>query len=150
MFASGANPDFVVPEEMLLRNIPELLTAPPGLEDLHQLFPENPLDAQAPQEAAPGFPKTAVSSVALSASTSVPQAIAPRNWYMIPQRVFDYGRKQWKFTPSEGVSFKVDGFPGMNMRKALEKKFEGLVGQDDIVLQDAKKAASCRLLVRFS
>lgn len=106
---------------------------------------ENSPDAQAPQEAAPHPPQ-----IAVPADGETGSSVAPPNWHMVPQKIFGHGQKQRKFTPSEGVSFKVDGFPGMNMRKALEKKFEGLVGQDDIVLQDAKKAASCRLLVRFS
>ena len=35
------------------------------------------------------------------------------------------------------------------MGDALRKKFVGLEGRDDLVLQGAKKAISCRFIVRF-
>ena len=43
--------------------------------------------------------------------------------------------------PSEPVLFQVDGF---------RKKFGGLEGMNDLVLQHIKKATSCRFLVRLS
>jgi len=36
------------------------------------------------------------------------------------------------------------------MGDALRKRFTGLDGRDDLMLQDARGAISCRLLVRLS
>ena len=57
------------------------------------------------------------------------------------------------FEMSEPIPFSVNGRPGINMGDALRKKFTGLDGWDDPVLQEAASAISCRLLVslpRFS
>ena len=74
----------------------------------------------------------------------------PPKCYEIPQRRYKYGKKQWSYTPSEPVLFQVDGLPGINMRDAFRKRFAGLKGMDDLVLQHTKKAISCRFLVRLS
>ena len=165
---------------LLCQNVPDLLAASPGLEYpgleyLYKFILDAPLDTQSAQGIAPDSPSSRVadpsnfppqlaitvddmtrSCVVYSASTSVPpptlQTIIPSpcNWYRIPQKAYGHGQKQWDFTPSECVSFKVDGFPGVNMRDAFRKRFTGLVGRDDLVLQDARNAISCRLLVRLS
>ena len=82
----------------------------------------------------------------------LPQAVTfpPPNWRKIPQKVYDGGRKQWYFTPSPPISFSVNGFPGVNMGDAFHNTYTGLDGRDDLVLQDAGGAISCRLLVRLS
>ena len=72
------------------------------------------------------------------------------NWRKIPQKVYDYGKKQWNFRPSKPILFHVNGYPGVNMGDALRKKFTGLDGRDDLILQDAQDAISCRLWVRSS
>ena len=74
----------------------------------------------------------------------------PSNWRKIPQKVYDHGKKQWDFRPSQPIMFHVNGCPGVNMGDALRKKFTGLDGRDDLVLQDARHAISCRLWVRSS
>ena len=162
------------------QNAPELSTfASPdfGIESLYKLIMETSSDMQPAQEITPNFPlfhfldplslqapsrvpasfDTTSLCVACSALTSLPpptppsQAVAlPPNWHRIPQDVYDHGQKQWDFTPSEGIPFLVNGRPGMNMGDALQKRFTGLDGRDELVLQDASSVISCRLLVRSS
>ena len=74
----------------------------------------------------------------------------PPNWRRIPQNVYDYGWKQLDFRPSDPILFRVNGYPGVNMGDALRKKFTGLDGRDDLILQDAQDVISCRLWVRSS
>lgn len=74
----------------------------------------------------------------------------PFNWRKIPQEVYDYGKKQWDFRPSEPILFHVNDRPGVNMGDAFRKKFTGLDGRDDLVLQLAGDTFSCRLWVRSS
>lgn len=82
---------------------------------------------------------------------SLPSAATfPLNWIKVPQRNYDHGRKQWSFKKLEPVSFGVGGRPGINLGNALRKRFEGLDGRDDPVLQDAAGAISCRFLVGLS
>ena len=71
----------------------------------------------------------------------------PPNWRKIPQKAYNYGQKQWNFTQLEPIHFSVNGRRGINMGDALRKMFTGLDGRDDLVLQDASSAISCRLLV---
>jgi hypothetical protein len=81
---------------------------------------------------------------------SQPTPFYPSNWRKIPQIVYDHGKKQWDFQPSEPVLFYVNGVPGVNMGDALRDKFAGLDGRDELMLQDAPAAVSCRLWVRSS
>ena len=74
----------------------------------------------------------------------------PSDWRKIPQKVYGYGKKQWDFRPSEPILFHVNGRPGVNMGDAFRKKFAGLDGRDDLMLQLAGDAFSCRLWVRSS
>jgi hypothetical protein len=74
----------------------------------------------------------------------------PSHWRKIPQNVYEHGKKQWDFQPSEPVLFYVNGCPGINMGDALRKKPTGLDGRDDLVLQDAQDTVSCRYWVGFS
>ena len=76
--------------------------------------------------------------------------ICPPKWYEIPQRPYDHGRRQWDYTPSDPILFQVNGYPGVNLGDALRNNLTGLEGRDDLVLQDARTAISCRFLVRFS
>lgn len=98
-----------------------------------------PLPPPSPQTAPPPPPPS-------------PQPVTshPRKWYEIPQTHYSHGRKQRGYISSESVFFQVDGSPGVNMGDAFRKRFAGLEGQDDPVLQHAKMAICCRLLVRFS
>ena len=79
-----------------------------------------------------------------------PVTFLPEKWHEIPLTPYDHGRKQWDYTPLGTVLFQVKGYPGVNMGAALRKKFAGLEGRDDLVLQNTKKAISCRFLVHFS
>jgi len=82
---------------------------------------------------------------------SLPSAAAfPANWFKIPQRSYDHGRKQWSFKPLEPISFSTNGRPGVNLGNALRKIYTGLDGQDDPMLQNAAGVISCRLLVSLS
>ena len=74
----------------------------------------------------------------------------PHNWDRIPQRVYDYGQKQWDFTPSESIYFGIGGYPGFNMRDALQEHFTGLNLRDELALRDAPGAITFRFSVRFS
>jgi len=74
----------------------------------------------------------------------------PYNWHHIPQKIYGYGRRQWDFAQSESIYFGVNGRPGINMRDALLERFTGLDSRDELVLQDASGAVSCRFLVRLS
>lgn len=88
------------------------------------------------------------SSIPLPPPYSLPPAtFYPPNWHEIPQRPYDYGRKQLDYTPSEPILFQVNGSPGVNMGDALRESFAGLEGRDDLVLQDVKKVIYCRFLV---
>ena len=175
---SLANSDFIVSEEMLLsQNIPEILNASPDLEYLFKLISETPADTQPTQGIAPDSLSSHVSDplnsppqiaatfdditrlcIVCSALASIPlptpppQAITspPCNWYRIPQEAYSHGKRQWDFVPLQCISFEVDGFPGMNMRDAFQKRFTDLVGRDDQVLQDSPAAVSCRLSVSLS
>ena len=144
--------------------------------DQFEFFPEIPLGIQTAQEIASNSPPSHVldpSSLpplvtpqvdgarlcaVWSASASFPppmpppqvMTLSPPNWYKIPQKTYDHGRKQWDFIPSESISFGVNGRPGVNVIDALQKRFTGLDGRDDPVLQDATSAISCRLSVRSS
>ena len=82
----------------------------------------------------------------ISASQTAPSYPASRR--KIPQTIYD--KKQWDFRPSEPILFHVNGRPGVNMGDAFRKKFTGLDGRDDLVLQDTPGAISCRLWVRSS
>ena len=81
-------------------------------------------------------------------STSQMVPLYSSNWRKIPQKVYDHGKKQRGFRPSEPILFHVNGCLGVNMGDALRKKFTGLDGRDDPMLQDARGAISCRLWVR--
>ena len=91
--------------------------------------------------------------ISLSPPTPAPQIetfpLHNPDWLKIPQKVYNYGRKQWDFRPSGSIHFCVNGRPGLNMGDALRKKFTGLDGRDDLILQDAPTAISCRLSVRL-
>lgn len=159
---------------LLPQNVPKLLAASPDLEYLYKIISEAPLDTQPAQGVAPDPPSPCIPDpsnsppeisvasdnitglcVVCSALTSAPlpppppQVITPppRNWHKVPQEAYDHGRKQWNFAPLECISFRVDGFPGVNMGDAFRKRFPGLLGRDDLVLQDAPSVVSCRLSV---
>jgi len=74
-------------------------------------------------------------------------ATFPPNWRKIPQEAYNYGRRQWDFTPSETIFFSVNGRPGVNVGDALRKAFADLDGRDDQVLQNMGSSISCRLSV---
>ena len=170
-------PSFIAPEDIFLQNVP--LSAPPSalLDFTHRYeFPENPLDVRSTQGTLSSFstahydsaplsfsPQTvipvndgagpcAIYSVStlpllpISASQTAPSYPASRR--KIPQTIYD--KKQWDFRPSEPILFHVNGRPGVNMGDAFRKKFTGVDGRDDIVLQDTPGAISCRLWVRSS
>jgi len=177
---SPVNPDFVASEEMFLsQNVPDLLSPFVSL-NLDSEFPYELLlgalsEAGLAQGIAPNSPpstyhdqpdlppqaaapvddvtRTCMAySAPISLPPPVPQAATfpPPNWHRIPQRAYDNGQKRWNFTPQEFISFGVNGSPGMNMGDALRKRFMGLDGRDDLVLQGANRAISCRLSVRLS
>ena len=179
-FMSPANPGFVAPNGVLFfPNVPNLLPLStfPDLEYQPELFSETLMDAQSVQEitlyppsshipvpsrlpprvAAPVDDCTSL-CIIYSAPTSLPPPTAPPpaatllppNWQRIPQKIYDHGRKQLDFVPLECISFEVNGYLGLNMRDALLKRFTGLDGRDDPVLQGATGAISCRLLVCLS
>lgn len=171
--------DFVTSEELLFpQNTPEppLPSALLDLEYLYGLFLETPSDTGSAQ----GIPSSSSRSLhdapepsnfspqvvtpvdegtslwtACSTSTSTPQSqvstFPPLNWRKIPQKSYDHGQKQWDFRASTPISFTVNGFPGVNMRDALNGNFTDLDGRDEPVLQNAPGSAiSCRLSVRSS
>ena len=78
------------------------------------------------------------------ATVSLPQIL-----HKIPQEVYNHGRKQWDFTPSECIYFGVNGHLGMNMGDALQRRLMNLDGRDEPVLRDGGSAISCRFLVRL-
>ena len=80
---------------------------------------------------------------------SQPITFEPPKWHEIPQRPYDFGRKQRGYTPSGPILFQVNGFPGVSMGDALRGTFTSLENQNDLVLQDAKMAISCRFLVHI-
>jgi len=138
------------------QDVPELLlpSTSPDLKNLYELIMGTPWDVLPPQIAP--VDDGAVLCAACSATTPLAQPIPPPqattfpppNWHKIPQNAYDQGQKQWYFTPLESVSFSINGRLGVNMGDARRKRFEGLDGRDDIVLQDASSTISCRLSVR--
>ena len=153
--------------------------SPLNLDFLYAILFENPSDAQPVQGTTPSpspssqdlpdssnFPPQiavpaddrAILCPTCSSSTSVPSpapapqaaTFLPLNWYRIPQKPYEYGRKQWSFKPLRSIPFSVNGRPGLNIRDALCQKFTDLDGRDDLVLQDAGIAVSCRFSVRLS
>jgi len=164
-------------EEMLFPQ--DTIPPPPlDLEYLYRVFSETPSDTPAqgmtsnfslssqdapdspnspPQIAAPADPADNGAGdcpIRSMSASPIPahQAVTfpPLNWRRVPQKIYDYGRKQWDFTPSESISFSMNGRPGVNMGEVLRKRFTGLDGRDELVLQNASSAFSCRLLVRLS
>ena len=150
------------------KNFPEPSTSTSldfDLEYLYKSIMETPLDAQPTEDIPPDSslfrdpdpsrppPQTlsvdnaSTLCVACSASTSLPPLPPPPNWHRIPQKAYDYGRRQWNFTPLEGISFQVNGRPGVNMGDAFRRRVAGLDGQDELVLQGASSVISCRLSV---
>ena len=59
----------------------------------------------------------------------------PSSWCLIPQAPYSPG-KQWNFVPIEPISFVVNCRKGMNMGDALRRRYTGLDGRGDQVLQD--------------
>jgi len=170
---SPANPTLFTPEETFFAQCtPEslFLSAPSDLEYLYERFLETLSDPSAheiaansstslyhvpepssvqPQIAAP-VEDVAKFCAVCSTSTFLPPPLStfpPPNWRKIPQKVYDYGRKQLDFTLLPPISFSVNGFPGVNMGDAFHNRFTGLDGRDDLVLQGASSAISCRLSV---
>jgi len=157
---------------LLSQNAHDLIPPPASLdlEYLHEVLLETPGSVQGitpdsssggtpdpssllPQVTAPVPSRTSLCAVC-SASTSLlpppppPAQIAtpaPPNWHRIPQKAYNCGENQWDYTPSGGISFRVNGYPGVNMGDALRKRFTGLNGRDDLVLQDASNVVSCRI-----
>ena len=81
---------------------------------------------------------------------SPPAPSTPPSLIKIPQRDYDYGRKQKSFKPLEPIIFSTNNSPGMNLGDALHKDFKGLDGRDEPMLQGTRGAISCRLLVSLS
>ena len=163
-----ANLNFVTLNILPSQNFPELLTSTSldfDLEYLYKSIMETPLDAQSTEEIPPNsllFRDPAPSNLppqtpsvdnaqilVCSALTSLPPSLPP-NWHRIPQKVYDYGRRQWNFILLEAIAFRVNGRPGVNMGDAFRRKVAGLDGQDELVLQGASRVISCRLSVCLS
>jgi len=150
MYLAGLNP--IAPEQMSLFYETLDLTLFSAASDFSYLFEPLPIETQlgerSTDDGATTF--TAGSSPITPASPSVPSlplvTFDPPRWYEIPQGRYKYGKKQWSYSPLEPVFFQVDGFPGINMGDAFRKRFAGLKGMDDLVLQNMKKAISCRFL----
>jgi len=150
------------------QNVPELV--PPftslDFEYLYRFFLQTlsdtpsdqaviPSSSQDPQIADPVDDRARlcpVCSLSIPPPPSIPQTVTfpPINWHKIPQEPYDYGDSQWDYTPLAPTLFSVDGFPGLNLGDALGKRFTGLDGWDERVLQDASKAISFRFSVRLS
>ncbi|KAF9643436.1 hypothetical protein BDM02DRAFT_3123468 [Thelephora ganbajun] len=82
----------------------------------------------------------------LPAQSLPPATALPLNWIKVPQSVYGHGSTQWDFKRSESIYFSTNGRPGINLGDALRKKYAGLDGQGDPMLQDSAGAISCRLL----
>ena len=76
----------------------------------------------------------------------IPPFTTPDAHIMIPQKPHVCERQQ-RWQQSESITFSTNGFPGVNMRDALCKRFTALDGRDDLVLQGAGGSISCRLEV---
>jgi hypothetical protein len=74
-----------------------------------------------------------------------PVTFLPPKWQKIPQQ--RYEQKQWDYRPAQDILFPVNGQPGVNMGEAFRKRFAALEGRDDLVLQIARTAFSCRIWV---
>lgn len=79
--------------------------------------------------------------------TTQPAPPSPIRWIKVPQRSYDHGSRQWDFKPLEPIFFSTNGYPGINLGDALHRRFKGLDGRDDPMLQGAPGVISCRLLV---
>jgi len=150
------------------QNVPELVSpfTSLDLEYLYGFFLETPPDmpsdqgvtpssSQDPQIADPVDDRARLCpfcSLSIPPPPSIPQTVTfpPINWCRIPQEPYDYGHKQWDYTPLTPIPFSVNGSPGVNMGDALGKRFTGLDGWDERVLQDASRAISCHFSVCLS
>lgn len=150
--------DLEHPYELLLETLPDPRSAQEITQNsslsLHDVpgLPSVPPQIVAPVEDMPRFCAICSVLISLPPPTPPPQVITfpPPNWYKIPQTLYGHGKRQWDFAPSAPISFSVDGSLGMNMRDALHNRFTSLDGRDDLMLQDASSAISCRLSVRSS
>ena len=153
--------EYLYKQYLYERYLYELLGTPSDIRTVHGLTPD-PFPSHAPGpwdppvQLAPTVGDRATLCVGCSASTRLPlpapqeTTLPPPNWLRVPQKAYDHGRRQWDFIPSECVSFEVNGCPGVNIDDALRKRFTGLDGRDDQVLQDASSAISCWLSVRLT
>jgi len=153
---------------LLSQNVPEpaLPSTSLDLEYLYGFLLETPSDTPSDQGVTPSSsqnPQIAdpvsdraklcpICSLSIPPSPSIPRTATflPINWHRIPQEPYDYGHKQWDYTPLTPILFSVNGFPGLNLGDALGKRFTGLDGWDERVLQDASRAISCRFSVCLS
>ena len=95
------------------------------------------------------FLSSKYSHVITQSSSPHPSAATfPANWIKIPQRSYDYGRKQFDFKRLDPISFSTKDHPGINLGDALRKNCTRLNGKSDPMVQAASRVASCRLLVR--
>lgn len=124
-YMSNSPPDSVDPGDTF-----DASNSPPGAIDLEHLH---------------GYELEGRISPPTSIATPPPATFLPPGWYRIPQTVYDFGTKQYDFEPLESIIFHVDGCPGQNMGDALRNQFPGLCGRDDLVLQEARGAISCRM-----
>lgn len=76
----------------------------------------------------------------------VPQVLpsGPPRWQRVPQESYDHGRRQFDFRPSEPIRFQVNGLPGVNMGESFRRRYEGLEGRDDTVLEGERTAVTLR------
>jgi len=86
----------------------------------------------------------------MPAAPPTPAFITPDAHIIIPQMPYVYDSRRQGWQHSEPIIFSTNGFPGLNMGDALRKRFTGLDGQDDLVLQGAGACISCWLEVRWS
>ena len=64
----------------------------------------------------------------------------------VAETAFDHGLKQRR--RSESITFSTNGLPGVNMRDPRRKRFTGLEGRDDLVLQGAGYPSNISTQVR--
>jgi len=71
----------------------------------------------------------------------------PTNWIRIPQRIYNYGHKQFDFKRLGPIIFSTKDHLGINLGDAYRKNCTRLNGRDDPMLPGISGVISCRLLV---
>lgn len=108
----------------------------PTPDTTSQPAPQDAVSRVPAQDVDPSPPSQAVTVPPLSPATTIQPLdvrFPPPEWREIPQTLYKW--EQYDFVRSDPIIFKVDGFPGVNLRSAYDGAPTGLEGRDNFVLE---------------